>query len=190
MKRERLSELLERTATDDDAPSPFGIVVNEIEDLWDAIEAMQGKPVETPAYWPHVINEWADVAYNGVQWLRNIRDGISTAEEAIENMNTGLAHCQKVTSEAKAKPTSPVPEYRQWLARNLLDANMSDEEACKLVAFHTSIKRQWEMLPTKPPLERARAAWEAWLVSPGPSDPRATILFALTYDDEHRSGEG
>lgn len=34
----------------------------------------------------HIANEWADMATNGVQWLRNIRDGISTPEEALAEM--------------------------------------------------------------------------------------------------------
>ena len=36
--------------------------------------------------WRHIANEWADMATNGVQWLRNIRDGISTPEDALGEM--------------------------------------------------------------------------------------------------------
>lgn len=36
--------------------------------------------------WRHVANEWADCACNAVQWLRNIRNGISTAEDALKNL--------------------------------------------------------------------------------------------------------
>lgn len=48
----------------------------------------------------HVDNEWADMATSGLQWLRNIRDGISTPEEAIVNMVECLVHCQQVRDEA------------------------------------------------------------------------------------------
>lgn len=32
----------------------------------------------------------ADMATNGLQWLKNIRDGISTPEEAIAEMESNL----------------------------------------------------------------------------------------------------
>lgn len=44
----------------------------------------------------HTANEWADAAINGQQWLRNIVDGISTPAEALENMNSNIAHCVSV----------------------------------------------------------------------------------------------
>lgn len=34
----------------------------------------------------HLANEWADIATSGLQWLRNIQDGISKPQAAIENM--------------------------------------------------------------------------------------------------------
>ena len=40
-------------------------------------------------------NEWADAATNGLQWLRNIRDGISTPEEAINIMEANIKHCRE-----------------------------------------------------------------------------------------------
>jgi hypothetical protein len=39
----------------------------------------------------HEANEWADAACNGVQWLRNIRDGISTPQEALNEMELNIA---------------------------------------------------------------------------------------------------
>lgn len=36
----------------------------------------------------HALNEWADLGSNANQWLRNIRDGISTADEALQEMQT------------------------------------------------------------------------------------------------------
>lgn len=36
-------------------------------------------------------NEWADAACNSVVWLKNIRDGISTPEEALKEMEANIA---------------------------------------------------------------------------------------------------
>ncbi len=46
----------------------------------------------------HVANEWADAATNGLQWLRNIRDGISTPEDAINRMEDNIRHCREVNA--------------------------------------------------------------------------------------------
>ena len=48
----------------------------------------------------HVSNEWADMATNGLQWLRNIAEGISTIEEALPNMESCLRHCREVRDAA------------------------------------------------------------------------------------------
>ncbi|URI08786.1 hypothetical protein MW290_24730 [Aquincola tertiaricarbonis] len=44
----------------------------------------------------HIANEWADMATNGPQWLKNIRDGISTVPEALEALEKDYAHCRAV----------------------------------------------------------------------------------------------
>lgn len=44
----------------------------------------------------HSANEWADMAINGLQWLRNIVAGVSDAKTALENMESNLAHCRAV----------------------------------------------------------------------------------------------
>lgn len=44
----------------------------------------------------HSANEWADMATNGLQWLRNIVDGISDPKEALDNMESNLKHCRAV----------------------------------------------------------------------------------------------
>lgn len=44
----------------------------------------------------HKINEWADMATNGLQWLKNIRDGISTVDAAIASMVANYNHCRDV----------------------------------------------------------------------------------------------
>jgi hypothetical protein len=49
----------------------------------------------------HVGNEWADMACNGVQWLRNIRDGISSADSALVEMEWNLSRIRNLTTGAK-----------------------------------------------------------------------------------------
>jgi len=44
--------------------------------------------------WQHAANEWADAATNGLQWVRNIRDGISTPEEAIGALQSDIFHAR------------------------------------------------------------------------------------------------
>lgn len=51
----------------------------------------------------HVANEWADMAVNGLQHLRNIKAGIETADDALTNSEACLVHCQEVSrSDARA----------------------------------------------------------------------------------------
>jgi hypothetical protein len=44
----------------------------------------------------HIANEWADMATNGIQWLRNIQDGISVPEEALKEMESNLARIRQL----------------------------------------------------------------------------------------------
>lgn len=55
----------------------------------------------------HCANEWADMATSGIQWLRNIRDGISTPDEALASMDACLTHCRKAADEVQAALSSP-----------------------------------------------------------------------------------
>jgi hypothetical protein len=46
----------------------------------------------------HVANEWADMAVNGVQWLRNVRDGISSIDDALREMESNHARIQALAA--------------------------------------------------------------------------------------------
>lgn len=46
----------------------------------------------------HSANEWADMASNGLMWLRNIVDGISDPKKALACMEANLKHCREVDS--------------------------------------------------------------------------------------------
>jgi hypothetical protein len=50
--------------------------------------------------WLHVANEYADAATNGIQYLLNVRDGISTAEDAIADMRANLARIRAIKDTA------------------------------------------------------------------------------------------
>ncbi len=59
----------------------------------------------------HSANEWADMATSGLQWLRNIVDGISDPKAALENMESNLVHCRSVNDapevQAAVKAAAP-----------------------------------------------------------------------------------
>lgn len=77
-----------------------------------AVERLAAKGGLTDAAYDqmrHVANEWADMASNGLQWIRNIAEGISTPVEALENMTTNLAHCREVNDALAASRTTPTP---------------------------------------------------------------------------------
>lgn len=48
--------------------------------------------------WQHVANEYADELCNALQWMKNVKEGISTIEAAIEDTQKGLARCQMLTT--------------------------------------------------------------------------------------------
>ncbi|MBH1688944.1 hypothetical protein I5U86_00565 [Stenotrophomonas maltophilia] len=60
--------------------------------------------------WHHIANEWADAATNGVQWLRNIRDGASTVADALACMESNVERIQQI----KPQPVGGAVAY--WLA--------------------------------------------------------------------------
>lgn len=61
------------------------------DELWAMFEALE-----------HAANEWADIATNGYQWLKNVRDGISTFDEALADMERGFEYCRGVSACARA----------------------------------------------------------------------------------------
>lgn len=44
----------------------------------------------------HVANEWADGLCNAKVWMENVRDGISTFEEALLAIQSDIDHARKV----------------------------------------------------------------------------------------------
>ncbi len=102
----------------DMTPAPNGMWV-----LFDDVvaefntSALQAEPMQS---WQlermrHIANEWADMATNGLQWLRNIVDGTSEPAEALSNMRRCLEHCRAVNDapglygSAAAQQAEPQP---------------------------------------------------------------------------------
>ncbi|QKE37316.1 hypothetical protein [Ferrovum myxofaciens] len=54
----------------------------------------------------HSSNEWADLASNGLQWIKNISDGVSTPADAIKNMEEGFRHCRENDKSIPAEQDS------------------------------------------------------------------------------------
>lgn len=50
----------------------------------------------------HAANEWADMACNAIQWMKNIIDGTSAAETALGDLECSLRHCQETQRAADA----------------------------------------------------------------------------------------
>ncbi|WP_241300822.1 hypothetical protein [Burkholderia cenocepacia] len=85
---------------------------NSLVDLVnDAIRAASRdlQPAAAPIDWPHVANEWADAACNGVQWLKNVRDGISTPADALVEMESNIARIRALANIHQPAP-SPADE--------------------------------------------------------------------------------
>jgi len=72
-----------------------------------AKQALSVEPVAWKPDMAHLANEWADVATNSISWLRNIKDGISTVDEAIENTTEGLKHCRDVCEAVRGQVAVP-----------------------------------------------------------------------------------
>jgi hypothetical protein len=56
----------------------------------------------------HALNEWADLGCNAIQWLKNIKDGISTADEALAEMSSNYARVIAL-SRAALLSNAPAP---------------------------------------------------------------------------------
>ena len=59
-----------------DQSDPISLIINGLCDEIDRVR--------------HEANEWADMAANGIQCLRNIQDGVSTPVEALQEMESNL----------------------------------------------------------------------------------------------------
>jgi len=88
--------------------------------------------------WSHIANEWADAATNGVQWLRNIRDGASTVTDALACMESNVARIQQM----KPQQVGEVQwDALWWLqdAINTMAEGGNETHTEKLQALHDAL---------------------------------------------------
>jgi hypothetical protein len=81
--------------------------------------AQEGSAVEA---WKHAANEWADTATNGLQWLRNIAEGVSDVKAAIENMEACVRHAQSISSALHLAAPSSTDASAQAAQADMRDA--------------------------------------------------------------------
>jgi hypothetical protein len=55
----------------------------------------------------HMANEWADMATNGIQWLRNIRDGVSAPAVALAEMEENLTRIRALSPTPSERESTP-----------------------------------------------------------------------------------
>lgn len=65
--------------------------------------------------WQHAANEWADTAYNGLQWLRHIEDTLKAGrsvnlESARKNMEQCCRDAKRVADSVPRTPAAPVSQ--------------------------------------------------------------------------------
>ena len=65
--------------------------------------------------WQHAANEWADATCNALQWMRNVRDGISTPDEAIAAIESDIRHSRDSQPDVTGKETPDLSPVIAWL---------------------------------------------------------------------------
>ncbi|OAE72572.1 hypothetical protein A7J71_11170 [Achromobacter insolitus] len=87
----------------------------------DALSKLRAPVADERQALEHVANEWADMATSAIQWMRNIKDGISTPDAALESLMSNLTHCREVQSCAGVRASAPV------VGNNMRNPNLSQQ---------------------------------------------------------------
>lgn len=66
----------------------------------------------------HALNEWADLGSNALQWLRNVKDGISTPDDALAEMKSNYDRVLGLSRAALRSAAAP--------AKSLDDMDIAD----------------------------------------------------------------
>jgi hypothetical protein len=100
----------------------------------------------------HNANEWADAAVNGMQWLRNVRDGISDVGEAVADFESNITYCRGVpkpdsaTARASAKIIAAAEEQER--ARDSwVDISSADLYLNACTATNQAVREKKELKP-------------------------------------------
>nr|WP_244125155.1 helix-turn-helix transcriptional regulator [Burkholderia gladioli] len=83
--------------------------------------------------WRHIANEWADVATNGIQAVKNVRDGVDTAEEAIARLKADIERCRELPPQAAAPAEAREITMTVEDAMRIVMANWGDKDAIERV---------------------------------------------------------
>lgn len=71
--------------------------------------------------WRHIANEWADEATNGPTYVRNVRDGIRTADELIEKMKANFERIRALVATPQTATAAVTDEMVErgckWYSR-------------------------------------------------------------------------
>ncbi|KGT75840.1 hypothetical protein MA20_32140 [Bradyrhizobium japonicum] len=123
----------------------------------EVLALLPGEPQASSADTAHALNEWADLGSNALQWLRNIKDGISTADEALAEMKSNY---DRVLALSRAQPQAAnaieMDQMIERMNRALAKADYEAERAGDL-------ENELDQLRAEP-----QAATEyAWLIEAG-----------------------
>ncbi|WP_038367787.1 hypothetical protein [Bosea sp. UNC402CLCol] len=204
------------TTNDAPAPAPSGLVKKlenaaELLAMNDAFGGVQLVIAETIAALSpapsgsgvrealaHEANEWADLASTGFQWLKNIRDGISTVEDAIANMEQGFKHCHEVraplASDASPRGEAITARYTNWRGetaertfiphRVFFGSNEWHPEPQVLIEAMDCEKGALRTFAAAGFAHPAPATVESWQdIASAPKD--GTVFFGIGHDDAY-----
>lgn len=141
-------------------------------------------------------NEWADIATNGTQYLRNVRDGICTPDEAIANMCRDVAYCQGVSARArkvcdaaaKLQAATPARDEQNVTVRyDLSPANTEGDIRDKLIELGWTPPQATPAEPAQAvELHDERGKFETW--ADGQGFPLELTVHGNEYQDLRTQG--
>ncbi|MFV7423966.1 hypothetical protein ACNPNN_12935 [Stenotrophomonas geniculata] len=130
--------------------------------------------------WQHIANEWADAATNGVQWLRNIRDGASTVADALACMESNVERIQQLKPPAQAvdlgQPDPTLLRFYQVAGYPAL-VEALEEHVLKLIDLRKRSVKPWE--DTMPPTLLPK-----WIRENSPVLAKDLLALADRWQDE------
>lgn len=156
------------------APLPAALLVRDIaNDLPASVAELKSMQFERMR---HIANEWADMATNGLQWLRNIKDGISTSADALENMEACMAHCRQVNDAPGLYGVGTAPQAAASVA-GMVPAAQNDWRKLALQFDQQRMSALWHLRALlQDPEAHATAAREFLAAPPAASVPTVQPL--------------
>ncbi|WP_186076368.1 hypothetical protein [Burkholderia gladioli] len=121
------------------ARSQFYKTMSSFEALIDTLDRASQAAAPASPDWRHIANEWADVATNGIQAVKNVRDGVDTADEAIARLKTDIERCRALATQAAAPD-----EAREPHADDVAVDEFAIEMKAKMAAARAKGRSGWE----------------------------------------------